>query len=122
MDEEGRRDVLGCSVSLSEAEVHWRGFLSSLKDRGLCGVELIVSDAHEGMQQAHKAVFVGVLWQRCQFHLQQNAGQYAPKIKMRATVAADIRAIFNASERHEAERQLERYVKRYEPVAPALAS
>lgn len=122
VDEEGQRDVLGCSVSLSEAEVHWRGFLSSLKDRGLCGVELIVSDAHEGLQQARKAVFGGVPWQRCQFHLQQNAGQYVPKIKMRAAVAADIRAIFNAPERHEAERQLERFVKRYEPVAPALAS
>ena len=45
VDEDGRRDVLGCSVSLSEAEVHWRGFLSSLKDRGLHGLQLVVSDA-----------------------------------------------------------------------------
>ena len=57
---DGQRDVLGCSVSLSEAEVHWRQFLAGLKDRGLHGIELIVSDAHEGLQAARKAVFPSV--------------------------------------------------------------
>jgi transposase-like protein len=80
VDEDGHRDVLGCSVSLSEAEVHWRSFLAELKDRGLYGVELIVSDAHEGLAAARKAVFPSVPWQRCQFHLQQNAGHYVPKM------------------------------------------
>jgi len=61
---DGKRDVLGCSGSLSEAEVHWRAFLSSLKDRGLHGIELVVSDAHEGLQAARKAVFGSVPWQR----------------------------------------------------------
>ena len=70
VDEEGHRDVLGCAVSLSEAEVHWRKFLASLKDRGLHGLELIVSDAYEGLKAARKAVFPSVPWQRCQFHLQ----------------------------------------------------
>ncbi len=84
VDANGRRDVLGCSVSLSEAEVHWRAFLSSLKDRGLYGIEFIVSDAHEGLKAARKAVFPSVPWQRCQFHLQQNAGQYVPSVSMRA--------------------------------------
>ena len=74
IDANGRRDVLGCSVSLSEAEVHWRTFLTSLKDRGLYGFEFIVSDAHEGLQAARRAVFPCVPWQRCQFYLQQNAG------------------------------------------------
>ena len=96
VDAAGNRDVLGCSVSLSEAEVHWRAFMSELKDRGLHRLELIVSDAHEGLKAARKAVFPSVRWQRCQFHLQQNAGQYVPKMAMRAPVAADIRAIFNA--------------------------
>jgi putative transposase len=118
--EDGRRDVLGCSVSLSEAEVHWRAFLSELKDRGLCGVELIVSDAHEGLQAARKAVFPGVAWHRCQFHLQQNAGHYVPKVSMRGEVAANIRAIFNAPDREEAEHLLEKTLQRYEAVAPAL--
>lgn len=69
--------------------------MTKVKDN-LCGVELIVSDAHEGLQATRKAVFPSVPWQRCQFHLQQNAGHYVPKVSMRAPLAADIRAIFNA--------------------------
>ncbi len=100
---EGKREVLGVSVALSEAEVHWRTFLQSLVTRGLSGVELIVSDGHTGLQQARKAVFGGIPWQRCQFHLQKNAQSYVPRQNMKAEVAADIRAIFNAPNRHEAE-------------------
>jgi putative transposase len=122
VDADGRRDVLGCSVSLSEAEVHWRTFLTSLKDRGLYGIELIASDAHEGLQAARRAVFPSVPWQRCQFHLQQNAGQYVPSVAQRGPVAADIRAIFNAPDRHEAERLLEMFVERYQKTAPTLAN
>ena len=120
VDDQGNRDILGCSVSLSEAEVHWRRFLAELKDRGLCGVELIVSDAHEGLKAARKAVFPSVPWQRCQFHLQQNAGPYVPKMAMRAAVAADIRAIFNAPDRAEAELLLEKFLARHEKTAPKL--
>ncbi len=120
VDADGHRDVLGCSVSLSEAEVHWRAFLSELKDRGLYGLELIVSDAHEGLQAARKAVWPSVAWQRCQFHLQQNAGHYVPKVSMRTPVAADIRAIFNAPDREEAEHLLEKFLRHYEETAPRL--
>ena len=122
VDSTGHRDVLGCSVSLSEAEVHWRAFLSELKDRGLHGVQLIVSDAHEGLQAARKAVFPSVPWQRCQFHLQQNAGQYVPNVAMRVPVAADIRAIFTAPDQDEADHLLEKFVKKYEKKAPKLAT
>jgi len=119
---DGKRDVLGCSISLSEAEVHWRAFLSDLKDRGLHGMELIVSDAHEGLQAARKAVFGGIAWQRCQFHLQQNAGQYVPSMAMRAPVAADIRAIFTAPDLEEAEHLLEKFLKKYTKSAPNLVN
>ena len=122
VDSDGRRDILGCSVSLSEAEVHWRAFLTSLKDRGLYGVELIASDAHEGLQAARRAVFPSVPWQRCQFHLQQNAGQYVPSVAQRGPVAADIRAIFNAPDQHEAQRLLDMFVDRYQKTAPKLAT
>jgi putative transposase len=122
VDADGRRDILGCSVSLSEAEVHWRAFLTSLKDRGLYGIELIASDAHEGLQAARRAVFPSVPWQRCQFHLQQNAGQYVPSVAQRSPVAADIRAIFNAPDQHEAERLLEMFVERNQKTAPKLAN
>lgn len=117
---DGKRDVLGCSVSLSEAEVHWRSFLSGLKDRGLHGIELIVSDAHEGLQAARKAVFGSIPWQRCHFHLQQNAGQYVPSMVMRASVAADIRSIFNAPDLEEAEHLLTKFLERYQKTAPKL--
>ena len=119
---DGKRDVLGISVSLSEAEVHWRQFLSDLKDRGLHGIELVTSDAHEGLAAARKAVFPSVPWQRCQFHLQQNAGQYVPSVAMRGPVAADIRAIFNAPDQDEANHLLAKFLDRHEKTAPKLVA
>jgi putative transposase len=119
---EGHRTLLGVSVSLSEAEVHWREFLAGLLDRGLHGVKLIVSDNHAGLKAAREARLAGVPWQRCQFHLQQNAGHYVPRVSMRGEVAADLRAIFDAPDRAEADRQLELAVRRYEKTAPKLAA
>jgi len=118
----GKRTVLGVSAKLSEAEVHWREFLQSLVERGLHGIELITSDAHEGLQAARKSVFPGVPWQRCQFHLQQNAGAYVPKVDMRSEVAADLRGVFNAPDQNEAERLLKRSVEKYRSSAPQLAN
>ena len=118
---EGKREVLGISVSLSEQEAHWRGFLQSLVQRGLAGVELIISDAHVGIQQACRAVLGGLPWQRCQCHLQRNAQAYVPKRDMKREVAADIRAIFNAATRHDAETLLAQAVQKYAPKAAKLA-
>jgi putative transposase len=120
--EDGRRSVLGASVSLSEAEVHWRDFFAGLQARGLHGVELIISDDHAGLKAAREARFPGVLWQRCQFHLQRNAGQYVPKLSLRAEVARELRAIFDAPDRAEADRRLELAVKKYEKMAPKLSA
>jgi transposase-like protein len=121
LTEEGGRSVLGISVSLGEHEVHWRAFLHSLVERGLCGVELVISDAHEGLKAARRAVFGGVPWQRCQFHLQQNAQKYVPRQEMAAEVAADIRAIFNAANRQEADALLAKMAQKYEKSASRLA-
>jgi putative transposase len=121
IDREGHRHVLGLSVSRSEAEVHWREFLQGLVRRGLCGVQLITSDDHAGLEAARKAVFAGVPWQRCQFHLQQNASQYVVRVEQRKEVAADLRAIFNAPSRAEAERLLAAVVKKYAKGAPRLS-
>jgi putative transposase len=118
---EGKRLILGVSVSLGEHELHWRDFLQGLVERGLNGVELIISDAHEGLKAARKAVFAGVPWQRCQFHLQQNASQYVPRQSMKREVAADIRAIFNAPDRAQAEAQLRKTVEKYAQSASRLA-
>jgi transposase-like protein len=119
---QGERQVLGVSVSLSEQEAHWRDFLKSLKDRGLHGVKLIISDSHEGLGAARRAVFGSVPWQRCQFHLQQNAGSYVPRQSMKAEVAADIRAIFNASDRKAAEKGLQAAIQKYATSAPRLSA
>jgi len=119
---DGKRTILGVSVSLSEAEVHWREFLNSLCDRGLRGVSLIVSDDHAGLKQARKACFPGVLWQRCQFHLQQNAMHYVPKVAMRKEVAADLRTIFDAPDRQEADRRMRLVMKKYAKTAPKLTA
>lgn len=122
LNEEGKRQVLGVSVSLSEQEVHWRTFLQSLVDRGLAGVQLITSDAHSGLKQARRAVFGGVPWQRCQFHLQRNAQAYVPRHSMKSEVASDIRAIFNAPNLQEAEALLAKMVQKYEKTASRLAN
>jgi putative transposase len=121
VNSEGLRTLLGVSVSLSEAEVHWRDFLASLQDRGLHGVKLIVSDDHAGLNAARQARFPSVPWQRCQFHLQQNAGHYVPRIEMRREVASTLRAIFDAPDRTEADRLLELASRKYEKSAPKLA-
>jgi len=121
IDPQGKRSILGVSVSLSEAEAHWRDFLGSLQARGLHGVKLVVSDAHAGLKPALDARLTGVPWQRCQFHLIENAMAYVPRSAMRKAVAAGIRAVFDAPDRPEAERQLEMAVKKYRTSAPRLA-
>lgn len=119
---EGKRRVLGVSVALSEAEAHWRAFLQSLQARGLTGVQLIVADDHAGLKKARAAVFPSVPWQRCQFHLQQNAQAYVPRLEMRVEVGQSLRAVFTAPNRAEAERLLKLAVANYAKTAPKLAT
>ena len=118
---DGKREILGVSVSLSEAEVHWRAFLKSLLDRGLHGVRLICSDAHSGLQAARQSLFNGVRWQRCQFHLQRNAQAYVPKKSMQKQVSDDIADIFGAPDGELAQTRLKYYVQKYAKSAPKLS-
>jgi transposase-like protein len=119
---DGKRTVLGVSAALSEAEVHWREFLMALTKRGLHGLEMITSDDHRGLEAARKAVFGSVPWQRCQFHLQQNAQAYVPKKSMAREVAEDIRDIFDAPDRRRADERLKDAVTKYAELAPPLAA
>jgi len=121
VSESGMREVVGVSVELSEQELHWRHFLSSLKDRGLYGIKLFISDAHEGLKAARNAVFPTVPWQRCQFHLQQNAQSYVPKQSMKQEVADRIRAVLHATDELEAKRLLDIFIADYQKTAPKLA-
>lgn len=120
--DDGKRMVLGVSAALSEAEVHWRSFLVSLKERGVGIPDSITSDAHEGLRSALRAVFNATPWQRCQFHLQQNAQSYAPKLDMREPIAADIRAVYNSATLAHAEETLEQLVEKYSKSAPELSA
>ena len=117
----GKREILGVSVSLSEHEAHWRAFLESLKQRGLGGIQLITSDNHGGLRAARKAVFGGIPWQRCQFHLQQNAQAYVPRKDMLTEVVADIRTIFDAPDRITADAYLAKAVEKYSKIASHLS-
>jgi putative transposase len=118
----GERQILGVSVSLTEHEMHWKAYLKAFKDRGLNGVKLVISDDHESLGAARRAVFGSIPWQRCQFHLQQNAGAYLPKQHMRLVVAADIRSVFNAPDRKTAEEYLQAAIQKYAVSAPRLSA
>lgn len=121
IDASGKRRVLGCDIATSEAEINWRRFLESLLARGLTGVRLIVADDHAGLKAARRAVLPAVPWQRCQFHLQQNAGQFVTRQEAKNTVAAQMRAIFNAPDKAEAQRLLQAALDAWRKGHPKLA-
>jgi putative transposase len=114
--------VLGVSVALSEAEVHWRAFLESLQARGLRGVEYVVSDDHAGLRAARRAVLGGAKWQRCQFHLAQNAIRHAPNATIRKRIGTELRAVWNAGSLAKAETALTELVTAYQGTATKLAA
>jgi putative transposase len=118
VNEEGKREVLGVSAMLSESEVHWRGFFEDLQRRGLSGVRLFISDDHAGMRAARRAVFPSVKWQRCQFHMAQNAQSYAPKKTMQPDLGESIRRIFQSSDYETAQEQKRRCIEKYKKSAP----
>jgi putative transposase len=122
IDPDGHRRVLGISAALSEAEVHWRAFLDELVARGLRGVRFIVSDDHAGLRAARQAVFPGACWQRCQFHLAQNAIHHAPNAAIRKRIGTELRRVWNATTLESAQEELRRLVDAYRDTAPKLAS
>jgi transposase-like protein len=117
----GKRCVLGCEIATSEAEIHRRRFVESLLVRGLKGAKLITSDNHAGLKSARRAGLPAVPRQHCQFHLQQNAGQFVTRKETRKTAAARMRAIFNAPDKREAERLLRTAPEAWHKEHPELA-
>ena len=108
-----RRHVLGLSVALSEAEVHWRAFLENLQARGLRGTIFTVSDDHAGLKAARRAVLGAAIWQRCQFHLAQNAVHNSPNNDIRKRIGKQLRSVWNASSLAAAEAELATLVASY---------
>ena len=89
----GEREVLGVDVGDSEDEAFWRGFLRSLRSRGLGGVRMVISDQHAGLVAALRRVFQGASHQRCRVHFARNLLALVPK-PHQDVVAAVFRTIF----------------------------
>lgn len=121
LNADGRREVLGVSAELSEAETHWRCFLESLSNRGLKGVELFISDDHVGLKKARKAVYPSVPWQRCFFHIQQNAQSKITSADQRIAIADDMKSIFNQPTIADAEMRLKVVVENWSSINPKFA-
>ena len=116
---DGVREVLGMAVGPSEAEPFWTGFLRSLTRRGLRGVRLVISDAHEGLKAAAAKVLKAT-WQRCRVHFMRNALAHAPK-GQRQTVAALIRTTFAQETEADARRQWRLVADQLRERLPKLA-
>jgi putative transposase len=117
--ESGRREVLGLDVGECETEAFWRDFLRSLTARGLQGVRLCVSDAHEGLRQAIGKV-LGCPWQRCTVHFLRDMLGHVPKAQQ-PLVATAIRQIFAAQSHDEGRLVLAEVAERLERPAPKVA-
>ena len=100
VDTDGRREIVGLHIGPSEAEPFWASFLKDLVRRGLKGVKLVISDAHEGLKAAIRRV-IGAAWQRCRVHFARNALAYVPR-GQHAMVAAAIRQAFIQPDRKSA--------------------
>jgi transposase-like protein len=106
---DGERQILGVDAGPSEDAAFWTAFLRDLKRRGLSGVRLVISDAHEGIKQALAKVLTGATWQRCRVHFMRNLLAVVPK-GAREAVAAVVRTIFAQPDHASAVAQLRRVV------------
>ena len=110
---DGRRELLGLQVGDSESEGFWKAFIGSLKERGLTGVKLVVSDAHVGLTKAIRRMFQGCSWQRCRVHFARNLLQRVPKAHQ-GMVTAALRSVF-------AQESAAEILSRWDDLASSLA-
>ncbi len=120
IDEEGRRDVLGYWLGDSESEATWGEAFAELKERGLKGVELVISDAHKGIRKALDKHFQGAGWQRCQVHLMRELLRRAAW-RDRKELAADLRAIYVSEEKEQCLATAEAVAGKWEGRLPKVA-
>src|SRR5215468_985182 len=117
---EGRREIVGLHIGPSEAETFWSTFLKSLARRGLRGVKLVVSDAHEGLTAAIRRVF-GASWQRCRVHWMRNVLAHVPRTQQ-SMVAAALRQAFLQPDRAQASQMLRHVADQLRSKSPKLAA
>ena len=119
----GQREILGLDVGDSEDEVFWKGFMTSLKQRGLHGVKLVISDQHSGLVAALRKAFQGVAHQRCRVHFARNLLALVPKAEA-DSVAAAFRLVFAQNTRPEVEaawdKAREEFAARYPKTGPLM--
>ena len=113
VNEDGRRELLGLKVGDSESEAFWAEFISHLKERGLAGVKLVISDAHSGLTKAIRRQLQGSVWQRCRVHFARNLLQCVPKAHQ-GMVTAALRSVF-------AQETAEEIESRWDDLAISLA-
>ena len=118
---DGRREVLGSAVGDSETEVFWTEFLRGLRERGLGGVQLVISDHHRGLMNAIDATMIGAAWQRCRVHFMRNV---LAKVTKGSTdmVAAAIRTIFAQPTGPLVRAQVETVAAMLDPQLPPVAA
>ena len=119
--ETGDREVLGLAIGDSEDGAFWTEFLQSLRERGLRGVELVVSDHHLGLKAAIAKVFVGASWQRCRVHFMRNVLAKVPRTQSQM-VAAAVRTIFAQSDADHVTRQVAEVATTLEGQFPTVAA
>ena len=120
VNSDGRREVLGMDIGPSEAETFWTGFLRKLARRGLRGVKLVISDAHEGIKAAVAKVLTAT-WQRCRVHFMRNALAHAGR-SGRRVVSAFIATAFAQDDAEAARQQWRRVADQLRPKVPKLAT
>ena len=117
VNEKGTREIIGFELYDRESKETWQEFMLSLKARGLKGIKMITSDAHEGIIHAIRLLFPDVPWQRCQFHFTRNIIDKAPK-KYQEGLRLELRTMFQASNIKEARKKRDLIISDYADVAP----
>lgn len=120
-NEQGHREILGFAAYRNESKDTWQDFLKSLKKRGLKGVIMITSDAHEGIIHAISEVFPTVPWQRCQFHFSKNVVDKTPK-KYQTGIRAELQEMFACNTLKEARNKKDQIIQEYQDVAETAMS
>ena len=121
VNSEGKREIVGMDVGTGEDGAFWLAFLRSLSARGLSGVELVVSDAHQGLRDAIATVFGGASWQRCRTHFMTNLLTRVPR-RAQPWVATMVRTIYQQPSPQEVHAQLERVIAQLQDPFPQVAS
>jgi len=117
---DGRREILGMAIGSAETEAAWRRFLRGLVDRGLSGVQLVISDAHGGLKKAMRQVLTGTTWQRCRVHFARNISEHVPN-SAEERVLNMVRSVFEQPTPDHCRTQLDRVIADLREEFPGAA-